>query len=215
MCAEFDHFVRDALDFGAKYAAIASVADIIFNEEFRGMCEQNTCGSYNKNWMCPPAVPPINTFKENVLNFKQGLLVQTVHNIKSSFDWEGMMMAAETHTAIFRLILDRLEKDSNCQEILPLNAGPCTYCKRCTFLDSEPCRFPDKALTSVEASGIDVMALEKVVEYPTTMAKILFPMLGSSYSEFNILLQGGDKRNLRTDNLDRFPIRLKEGCQRC
>nr|WP_282433549.1 DUF2284 domain-containing protein [Desulfosporosinus metallidurans] len=44
---------------------------------------------------------------------------------------------------------------------MPLNVGPCTFCSRCTFLDNEPCRFPEKALSSVEASGIDVMALEK------------------------------------------------------
>ncbi|MHC6180562.1 DUF2284 domain-containing protein [Clostridium sp. JNZ X4-2] len=36
-------------------------------------------------------------------------------------------------------------------------------CERCTYLDGEDCRCPDRALSSVEAYGIDVISLEKDV----------------------------------------------------
>lgn len=77
-----------------------------------------------------------------------------------------MMSAGVSHTAIFRTILGIIEENSDLNKFLPLNAGPCTFCAKCTFLDGEPCRFPDKAVFSVEACGIDVMAQEKVVECP-------------------------------------------------
>lgn len=161
-----NNLVRDALELKATHAAIVDVGDIKFNEEFRTMCEKNTCGSYNTNWMCPPAVGPISEMKEEVLEFKQGLLLQTVHKLKDSFDWKGMMSAGVSHTAIFRNILVSIEKNYDFKKILPLNAGPCTFCSKCTFLEEEPCRFPDKAVFSLEACGIDVMALEKSCEMP-------------------------------------------------
>ncbi|OLN29822.1 DUF2284 domain-containing protein [Desulfosporosinus metallidurans] len=109
MNVDIDDLVRDALALGVTHAAIATVADIKFNEDFRTQCEQNACGTYNKNWMCPPAVGQIAELKEKVLGFKQGLLIQTVHELKSSFDWKGMMASGHKHTEIFRTILDKFD----------------------------------------------------------------------------------------------------------
>jgi len=158
--------VEDALELKATHAAIVNVTDVKFDEAFRALCEKNVCGSYNQNWMCPPAVGTIKDLKERVLEFQQGLLLQTVHELKSSFDWKGMMAAAAKHTEIFRNILSSIERKFDLNKILPLNAGPCTFCAKCSFLEGEPCRFPDKALFSVEACGIDVFALEKSCGMP-------------------------------------------------
>ncbi|EGW36544.1 DUF2284 domain-containing protein [Desulfosporosinus sp. OT] len=163
---DITNLVREALELQATHAALVDVLDLKFNEEFRTLCEKNTCGSYNKNWMCPPAVGPISILKEEIFHFKQGLLLQTVHDLKSSFDWKGMMAAGVKHTTIFRTILGSLEINYALNDNLPLNAGPCTYCAKCTFLENEPCRFPDQAMTSVEACGIDVLTLEKSCGMP-------------------------------------------------
>ena len=74
-----NNLVRDALELKASHATLVDVADIQFDEQLRTLCEKNTCGIYNKNWMCPPAVGPISELKERVLEFHQGLLLQTVH----------------------------------------------------------------------------------------------------------------------------------------
>ena len=158
--------VKDALTLNATHASIAEVTEIKFNEDFRKLCEQNSCGFYNKSWMCPPAVGSINDLKENVLRFNQGLLFQTVFPIARSLDWKGMLEGGLNHTKILRKILECMENNYNFKEILPLNAGPCTYCTKCAYLIGEKCQFPDKAVSSVEANGIDVMALVKASGIP-------------------------------------------------
>jgi len=163
--------VKDALALKATHASITEVANIKFNEDFRKLCEQNSCGSYNKNWMCPPAVGPIKELKERALGFKQGLLFQSVHPIASSLDWKGMLEGGVKHTKIFRKILECMENNYNFKEILPLNAGPCTYCAKCAYLSGEECQFPDKAVSSVEANGIDVMDLVKASGIPYNNGK--------------------------------------------
>lgn len=175
---DFDNLIEDAKAFKATHAAIAKVKDIIFNKDFRKLCEQNTCGNYNKNWMCPPAVDSISDAQERVMRFQQGLLIQSVHVLKGSFDWKGMMTAALDHTKIFRNILLNMEENYSFDEILPLNAGPCTYCGKCAFLEGEICRFPDKAVSSVEANGIDVMALEKSSGMPYYNGKNMVSYVG-------------------------------------
>ena len=40
-------------------------------------------------------------------------------------------------------------------QCLPLTAGTCTICARCTYPD-RPCRFPNKRLSSMEAYGLFV-----------------------------------------------------------
>ena len=46
--------------------------------------------------------------------------------------------------------------------------GPknCKICKECTYPDGEECRFPDKAVASVEAYCIDVNALVTSCDIP-------------------------------------------------
>ena len=163
--------IKDAFALNATHASIAEATQIKFNEDFRKLCEQNSCGSYNKNWMCPPAVGPISDLKERAMGFKQGLLFQTVHLIASSLDWKGMLEGGVNHTKIFRKILECMENNYNFKAILPLNAGPCTYCAKCAYLAGEACQFPDKAVSSVEANGIDVMALVKASGIPYNNGK--------------------------------------------
>lgn len=153
--------VEDAFALKARHACIAKVADITFSEDFRMLCEQNSCGFYNKTWMCPPAVGSFSEQKEKVLSFKQGLLFQTVHPLEDSFDWEGMEEGKLNHQKIFREILEDMRQNYLFTEILPLDAGPCKYCQKCAYLSGEKCYFPDQAVSSLEANGIDVMALVK------------------------------------------------------
>ncbi|HWR05611.1 DUF2284 domain-containing protein [Sporomusa sp.] len=162
----FNELVQDALALQADHAAIAEVSKIKFVEEFRKACEQNTCRRYNTNWMCPPAVGPIGELIAKVRKYKQGLLFQTVHQLARSLDYKGMLAAGVEHEKRFRKIIANIENKYPSLDMLPLNAGPCLYCPRCGYLDNEKCRFPDKAISSVEAHGIDVMNLEKVCGIP-------------------------------------------------
>jgi predicted metal-binding protein len=163
---DLEELVQLALSSNARYAAIADTSGIIFHEEFRKACEKNVCGMYNTNWMGPPAIGPISQLKEIVETFSQGLLFQTVHHLSGSFDWRGMKTGQEIHDGIFRDILRKIKEEYHFDKILPLNAGCCKLCPRCAYLDEEPCRHPDQAVSSVEGYGIDVMALEKSCGIP-------------------------------------------------
>lgn len=158
---DLNELVKDALESGAQFAAIVDTSKIDYREEFRQACEKNVCGKYNTNWMGPPALGPISELKIKAAKFKQGLLFQTVYQMKSSFDLDGMEAAAGIHRATFRRILALVNTKYQFRELLPLDAGCCSVCARCTYLDGEPCRHPDLAVASLEAYGIDVMALEK------------------------------------------------------
>lgn len=158
--------VKDALAFNAAYASIAEVASIQFDQNFRTQCEQNSCGSYNRNGMCPPAVGPIGDLIERVRGFKQGLLFQTIHPLEDSFDWEGMQEGIAHHEKVVRNIFEQMKKNTTFTEVLPLSVGPCLYCKKCAHLDGEKCYFPAQAVSSVEAYGINVTKLVKAFGIP-------------------------------------------------
>ncbi len=147
-----------ALSLGATRSAIVNVPDIQFSESFRDLCEMNSCGKYKTNWMCPPAVGPFEDLKNEVLAFEKGLVVQTVYQMEDSFDFEGMMNAKDIHEKVFRNIVDQIAAEKLLDPFLPLNAGVCSYCENCTYPDRD-CIYPEKALASVEAYGIDVTAL--------------------------------------------------------
>jgi Predicted metal-binding protein len=159
-------FVKNALKLNANHAVIVEAAKIPFNEDFRKLCEENSCGSFNRNWMCPPGVGSISHLIKRALGFHQGLLFQTVHQLEDSFDWEGMQEGQAKHEEIFRKILEYAENNNVFREILPLSAGPCMYCTKCAYLVGKECYFPDKAVSSVEANGIDVMNLLKDYQIP-------------------------------------------------
>jgi predicted metal-binding protein len=158
--------VKDALESRAQYAAVVDTTNIRFDEQFRKACERNACGRYNTNWMGPPAVGTIKDLIEKVKKYRHGLLFQTVHQNKSSFDWKGMQEGIKIHEAVFKDLLAKIKTRYHFRELLPLNAGCCRICERCAYLDDQPCRNPDEAVSSVEAYGIDVMALEKEAGIP-------------------------------------------------
>jgi predicted metal-binding protein len=158
--------VRIALEAKASNAAILDTSMIQFHEEFRIACEKNVCRKYDTNWMGPPAIGPIRELKEKATRYRQGMLFQTVHAVKSNFDMKGMLAAAGVHEKVFRELLARIRHAYPGEDILPLNAGCCSICERCAYLDREPCRHPDLAVASVEAYGMNVIALQKSAGLP-------------------------------------------------
>jgi predicted metal-binding protein len=173
-----EELINAAINSGAQYAAIIETKDISFHPESRKACERNACGRYNTNWMGPPAIGPFNDLIEKVKKYRQGLLFQTVHQVKSSFDMKGMTEGVEKHEAVFRDLLARITTNYRFKEILPLNAGCCRICKRCAYLDGQPCRNPDKAVSSIEAYCIDVAVMLKKAEIPYYTGKNSISFVG-------------------------------------
>ena len=147
-----------ALECGARAAKVIRTDEIVTDRIFRTMCEANACGAYGKCWMCPPHVGDIDTLMAEVKKYDFALVYQTVSELEDSFDFEGMIEAKKQTYRLTQKI--RSELDSlGFPRILHLGAGGCGVCEKCAARDGEPCRFPELALPSLEAYGINVSQL--------------------------------------------------------
>jgi len=142
-----------ALDCGATKAVVLEQSQIVLNAEFRAACEMNSCGVYGKCWMCPPDVGPIEELMAKIRTFPRGVWYQTIGEIEDSYDFEGMTEVSNRHAAVSQRIREATPEGLR---VLHLTCGGCHVCARCAKLDGEPCRFPDRALPSVESYGVDV-----------------------------------------------------------
>jgi predicted metal-binding protein len=158
--------VRIAMESNASQAAVVDTSRVQFHEDFRRACEKNICRKFDTNWMGPPAIGPISILMQRAARYEHGLLFQTVHRVASSFDMKGMLEAAKRHETVFRSLLERARREYPDEDLLPLNAGCCSMCPQCAYLDGEPCRNPGQAVSSVEAYGINVIALQKSAGLP-------------------------------------------------
>ena len=151
-----DHelLINLALDAGAKKATIIKVDSVVLSASFRDICTSNSCGLYNRCWMCPPDIGEIETLMAEIRRYEHGLLYQTISVIEDSFDIEGMQEAGKSHAWVSQRIeafmMPILGKH------LHLSCGGCRLCERCAKVDGLPCRKPEQALPSMEGYGIDV-----------------------------------------------------------
>lgn len=152
--------MQAALHRQADKAAVIDVENINFRLEFRKLCEDNSCGNYNKCWMCPPDVGDISTLIGRVKSWDQALVFQSIGQLKNSYDYRGMMAAAKNHGEITMGLIEDLKPVLG--DMMALGAGVCPVCDKCAKRDGEDCRFPELAISSLEAHGIAVSELAGV-----------------------------------------------------
>ena len=143
----------DVLAIGFEHAVFFDPANLEFRQEVREMCAAGKCHMYDKCWSCPPACGTVEESVEKAKKYTKAVMIQTTAVMEDSFDFETMMQAAKDHKERFGKVVELFRtEDPDC---LPMGAGGCNICKKCTYPD-EPCRFPDKAFTSMEAYGLYV-----------------------------------------------------------
>ncbi|MBQ3084868.1 MAG: DUF2284 domain-containing protein [Clostridia bacterium] len=151
-----NNYVETALAFGAKNAAIVAVDEIELEAKFRELCASNACGMYGRCWTCPPDIGEIDALMEKLRSYRSALVYQTIFPLEDSFDFEGMMEAGRRHNEL----VQKLRKEI--PEGLHLGAGGCKVCSPCAKHSNEPCRFPDRAIASLEAHGVNVSKLAQL-----------------------------------------------------
>ena len=134
--------------------AFLKASDIPFRDYVVEACAMNYCGRYNKTWQCPPGIGKLQDLQERCLSFEKGLLFTTLHKIEDSFDIEGMNDGRIEHEKI----TDKIVELFDAKNIHVLSAEGCGLCEKCTYPTS-PCRYPQKARSSVEAYGISVVEM--------------------------------------------------------
>ena len=163
---------------GATNTAVVSVADIVFDTQFRTLCERNACGKYHTNYTCPPLCGTIEACMERVRRYQTGVIVQLIAPLEDSFDWEGMIKAKDQHVSIM------CELKANMAELVPnadffaLGAGGCSVCEQCGCVDGIPCRHPDQKMSSVEAYGMDVTQLARLGNLPFSWSEAAVYYIG-------------------------------------
>ena len=156
----FDTLTEKAIELGAHKASVISAGEISLDRAFRDMCASNACGVYGKCYMCPPDVGDIDELMAEVANYEYALVYQTVTELEDSFDFEGMV-EAKKRTYPLAQSMREIFKNCGIKKVLHLGAGCCGVCKSCAKQTGEPCRFPEKAMPSLEAYGFNVSALAK------------------------------------------------------
>lgn len=156
----FDLLVSKTLSNGATKAGVIDAREIKTDVRFRDMCASNACGMYGKCYMCPPDVGEIDALMAELDSYSYALVYQTVSELEDSFDFEGMVDAKKRTYPLAQSLRD-VFADCEIADVLHLGAGGCGVCKVCSKRTGEPCRFPEKAMASLEAYGINVSELAK------------------------------------------------------
>lgn len=150
MMVDYEKILNEAIEFGFDAGNILDVSKLNFLPEVRQMCESARCGAYGKNWACPPHCGTIEECEADTRRFEKGIIVQTVTQLEDSFDIENMELGAKKNS---KLVADFSKNLKEKYEVLVLGAGACRVCGTCAC-PQEPCRFPGKRISSMEAYGL-------------------------------------------------------------
>lgn len=156
----FDKLIKAVLDMGAFKASVINASDIVTDKAFRDMCASNVCGMYGRCWTCPPDVGDIYELMAEIKKYDFALVYQTVTELEDSFDFEGMIEAKKLGRKMSQE-LRKVFEIADMDKVLHLGAGGCGVCEKCAKQTGEPCRFPELALASLEAYGVNVSELAK------------------------------------------------------
>jgi len=148
----------DALiEAGPDQYAVADTAQIPFDPSVRKICETGGCGSYGRNYGCPPFIGTLEECEAQVRGYSRIFLFRKAYPLEDSFDFEGMQEASRAFRALVYRIRDIAK--AAMPDCLILGAGGCGRCEKCAALTQEPCRFPEKRTASLEGCGMIVSEL--------------------------------------------------------
>lgn len=156
------NWYQTALDLGFSTAVPLNPAGLIPMEAVRDMCAADKCRSYGKNWTCPPACGSLEECAARLQGYQNGILLQTVGQLHKTIDTKGYREAETRHLESFGRFCDEIRKVY--PNALCLGTGGCRICKECAYPDT--CRFPEKAVSSMEAYGLFVTQICKDCNIP-------------------------------------------------
>ena len=155
-------WVEKAKTMGFEVAVPLDPQTLIAREDVRAMCVEDKCGAYNKNWTCPPAIGSVEKCQQQMRQYKRGILLQTVGHMHKAVDSKCYRETEQRHMKNFYALAEAIRKAY--PDALCLGAGGCRICKQCAY--PEPCRFPDKAVSSMEGYGLFVTQVCRGVGIP-------------------------------------------------
>ncbi len=147
-----ENWCHSAKALGFTHAAALDPAILRARSDVRDMCAQDKCHAYGKNWTCPPHCGSLAECEAKMHSYRRGILLQTVGTLSKSIDTKAYQQTERQHLENFRAFCEAIRLAH--PDALCLGAGGCRVCKVCAW--PEKCRFPEKALSSMEGYGLFV-----------------------------------------------------------
>ncbi len=161
--------VRKAIEWGASAARVLPAREIVIEEGIVALCQNPPCRGFGKSAHCPPHAPAPADVRKLIKKYRSALLfkIDVPTEILLSRD---RYRAFEGVYVLIRRLKDYLREEGRLQ-MEGFAAGSCkpVFCPRikCRVLTGgEPCRFPDLALPSMEAVGMNVFELVQQAGWP-------------------------------------------------
>ncbi len=136
--------------------------DLEFSPRIRHIC-QNDCPMYGTSWACPPGVGSVESCQDKCLGFDRCLLIGTITEVEDIADIQQTLATRPDHEAVTNEVGELLRQQGAEPYILSTEA--CAVCRRCAYLDGQPCRLPKKMHPCIESHGINIIpTLEAIGE---------------------------------------------------
>ena len=145
-------WLETAKKIGFDVAVTLDPRTLTAREDVRAMCAEDKCGAYNKNWTCPPAVGTVEECQKRMGQFRHGILLQSIGHMRKTVDSACYRETERRHLQQFYAFAEEIRREH--PDALCLGAGGCRVCKTCAY--PEDCRFPEKAVSSMEGYGLFV-----------------------------------------------------------
>lgn len=145
-------WIKKAKEMGFDAAVFMDPQNLAAREDVRAMCAADKCGAYGKNWTCPPAVGTLEECQARMGQYKRGILLQTVGRMTKPIDSRCYRETERRHMKNFYAFAEEIRRGY--PNALCLGAGGCRVCSQCAY--PSPCRFPEKAMSSMEGYGLFV-----------------------------------------------------------
>ena len=145
-------WIAKAKEMGFDAAAPVDPTTLTAREDVRAMCAADKCGAYGRNWTCPPACGTVEECQEKMGRYEKGILLQSIGHMTKTIDSKCYRETERRHMKNFYAFAEVIRKEY--PGALCLGAGGCRVCKQCAY--PENCRFPEKAMSSMEGYGLFV-----------------------------------------------------------
>lgn len=146
-----------AKELGASGGKFIRIKDIPVGAWTRMKCQYG-CPNFGKTLCCPPYTPDYAATQDFLQGYKHALLLQYKYEFKAEEANNWVEVDKNLSNELLQLLL-AVEKEAflaNYYKAFALKAGRCHLCETCTLTY---CRHPQEARPSMEACGIDVMAV--------------------------------------------------------
>lgn len=147
-----DEWIVIAKKIGFSEANILDTKTLRAERWVRETCASDRCHAYGHNWTCPPACGTLEECAQRMEKYAHGILLQTVGRLARQIDAKAYIRTEEVHLKHFSEFTKKIRAEY--PDSLCLGAGGCRICGMCAY--PNPCRFPDKACSSMEAYGLFV-----------------------------------------------------------